>query len=190
MFFIIFIYILFCFLFFCAIIIYIHICNRRFYMVLSISQKLKELRSLMNMNQYEFAAFLDIKQPTLSAYERNISNPSLEVLLSISEKCNVSMDWLCGLETVPRFYTVADIILALKELNDLNGFEYNLDISKIDLATYYSYECKITLNSDVHKLWDEDDNVLGYLLEFIKAWKETVEDLNNLKNEDIKKNYI
>ena len=50
---------------------------------------------------------------TLSAYENGSKSPSLEIINGIAEKCNVSIDWLCGLSdrktssNIPQ--TLADI---------------------------------------------------------------------------------
>lgn len=98
-------------------------------MLLSISKNLKLLREKMQMNQFEFAQFLSLKQPTLSAYERNISNPSLDVLLMIAEKCNVSLDWLCGLESKTYFCTGSDFVNTFLKIKELPGFNYDINVS-------------------------------------------------------------
>ena len=155
-----------------------------------IGNRIKELRSSNGLQQNDLVELLSISQASLSSYENGKKLPSIDLLVKLSNYFDVSLEWLCGLDNAPHFYTVADIILALKELKELNGFEENnLTIEAVDLAVFTSYECTITLNSALHKLLDEDDNVLGHLLEFIKAWKETTDDLSKLKNEDIKKNY-
>ena len=154
-----------------------------------LGNRIRTLRTINKLNQIDLANALNITQASLSLYENGNKLPSIDVLIRISDYFKVSLDWLCDCDRNNKFITIADIILALKELNDLNGFKYNLDIKETDLATHTSYECTITLNSALHKLLDEDDNVLGHLLEFIKAWKETTDDLNNLKNKDIKENY-
>ncbi len=61
------------------------------------SNRLKELRTSMNMTQVQFASLVGTNQVTLSAYETGSTNPSLEVAKEIAQNCNVSIDWLCGL---------------------------------------------------------------------------------------------
>lgn len=61
------------------------------------STRLKELRKSMNLTQKQFAEIVGTNQVTLSAYENNSTNPSLEVVKNIATSCNVSIDWLCGL---------------------------------------------------------------------------------------------
>lgn len=61
--------------------------------------RVKETRQNMRMTQKEFSEFVSITQSTLSAYEKGSKNPSLESVKIIAEKCEVSIDWLCGLDT-------------------------------------------------------------------------------------------
>ena len=63
----------------------------------SFGLRLRMLRTMNgNKSQKDFAAELGIPQPTLSAYESGKIKPTVDVLINISNKCNVSMDWLCG----------------------------------------------------------------------------------------------
>lgn len=61
------------------------------------SIRIKELREKMGMTQKEFSEHIGIRQQTLSGYERGVMKPPLDVAKNIAEKCNVSLDWLCGL---------------------------------------------------------------------------------------------
>ena len=66
-------------------------------------KRLRELRlETLNMNQREFAKLLGISQPSLSAYESGRNKPTIDSVINISDKCNVSTDWLCGRDTKPR----------------------------------------------------------------------------------------
>ena len=47
--------------------------------------------------QDEFASFLGISRPTVGFYENGARLPDALILRQISEKCNVSADWLLGL---------------------------------------------------------------------------------------------
>lgn len=163
-------------------------------MLLSISKQLKLLRTKMNMNQYEFANFLSIKQPTLSAYERDISNPSLDVLIMISEKCNVSLDWLCGQNAKPHYYTIADIILAFLEVKESDGFDFKLKTDKQTDSFILSdkYSCVISLNGELTTTNNSNvstDNSMSYMCKFLYEWNNTIEQLKTLDDAEIKKNY-
>ena len=63
-----------------------------------LSQKLKIMRNHRHMTQKDFAAYIGIPQPTLSAYENGKNNPTVDVIIEIADKCGVSLDWLCGRE--------------------------------------------------------------------------------------------
>ncbi len=67
-----------------------------------LGQRLRQLReeSKTHKTQKEFSEFLGIGQATLSMYEKGQTKPPIDVLCNIAEKCNVSVDWLCGLSNV------------------------------------------------------------------------------------------
>ena len=66
-------------------------------------KRLRELRlETLNMNQREFAKLLGISQPSLSAYESGRNKPTIDSVINITDKCNVSIDWLCGRDIKPR----------------------------------------------------------------------------------------
>lgn len=63
--------------------------------------RLKKLRSeIMKKTQKEFAELIGLPQPTLSAYESGRNKPTVDVVMNIANKCNVTIDWLCGNDNV------------------------------------------------------------------------------------------
>ena len=76
--------------------------------------RIKELRTSLKMTQKEFSEYIGINQQTLSGYERGIMKPPLDIVKEIAAKCNVSIDWLCGLsdkiKNTDEPETYADII--------------------------------------------------------------------------------
>lgn len=76
------------------------------------SRRIKELRTSLYKTQSEFADFIGTTQSALSGYENEDRTPSYEILITISEKCNVSVDWLCGLSDK---MTLANHITTYKE---------------------------------------------------------------------------
>lgn len=93
--------------------------------------RIKELRTLLGMKQKEFATFVGCTAATLSAYENSSKSPSLEIIKGIAEKCNVSIDWLCGLtdemDNTDNIETYTDLIRLL------------LKIQKLELAPHSFY---------------------------------------------------
>ena len=60
-------------------------------------RRLKMLRNHhFHMTQKEFAQFLSLQQPTISAYENGKVSPVITEAMDIAKKCGVSLDWLCG----------------------------------------------------------------------------------------------
>ena len=93
------------------------------------ADRLKELRTKNGMTQAQFVDGLGITASALSAYEKNQKNPSISVAKRISEKYNVSIDWLCGLsenqerDTI-NIKTYSDIIkLWIKTGRSLSALE-------------------------------------------------------------------
>lgn len=64
---------------------------------ISLSSRIKELRTSMGLTQKEFAELINVSTVSVSSYETEAKTPSLDMVISISRKCNVSIDWLCGL---------------------------------------------------------------------------------------------
>ena len=96
----------------------------------SISEKIKELRTDLKMNQKNFSVAIGIRQSTLSSYENGVVTPSNDVLLTIAQKFHVSLDWLFGLsENKVQISTLSDIIWVLLQMNESNELRYELDIN-------------------------------------------------------------
>ena len=85
------------------------------------SERIKEIRNARNETQKEFAKFVNSTAATISAYENGTKNPSLEVVANIANKCNVSIDWLCGLsdkkQINKKIETYSDILTFLYEMS-------------------------------------------------------------------------
>ena len=73
---------------------------------MAFNEKLKELRTGLDLTQKEFAQKIGLSAASIIAYERNEKKPSYDVLLSISEKFNVSLDWLCREKANYEYKTV------------------------------------------------------------------------------------
>lgn len=68
------------------------------------AERLKEIRTKRNLKQNELAQRVGVTPQTISAYEKggavsNGKNPTLENAVEIAKALNVSLDWLCGIET-------------------------------------------------------------------------------------------
>ena len=63
-----------------------------------IGEKLKEIREKMGLNKKEFAKYLGLKYTTYNNYETESREPSSDFLILVSEKFDVSIDYLLGLK--------------------------------------------------------------------------------------------
>ena len=133
----------------------------------SISEKIKELRTDLKMNQKNFSAAIGIRQSTLSSYENGVVTPSNDVLLTIAQKFHVSLDWLFGLsENKVQISTLSDILWVLLQMNESNELRYELDINNklpgdIETETqkwyaglrFYGNDPEHSLNADMCNMW-------------------------------------
>ena len=70
---------------------------------ITFGQRLQTLRKEHGMSRTAFAVHLGVPQPTLYTYEKGICEPSMSRLIGIAQKCEVSIDWLCGLTETRSF---------------------------------------------------------------------------------------
>ena len=59
---------------------------------MTLGERIQVLRKKMKMSQKEFAVFLKILQPSLSAHDNNRNSPTVDVLINIAKKCHISLD--------------------------------------------------------------------------------------------------
>lgn len=159
----------------------------------SFSEKIRLLRHKMDLNQYEFSALIGIKQPTLSTYERGVSSPSLEVLISIAEKCNVSLDWLCGLENKTCFYTGSDFVNMFLKIKELPGFNYDIDVSweNVDIENQ-RYITKLTFTGESEpqlQLMPKDFFDANTFAKFMQEYSELENRLKSLGDNELTEDY-
>ncbi|MEG0900128.1 MAG: helix-turn-helix transcriptional regulator [Anaerovoracaceae bacterium] len=84
--------------------------------IATLGERIKSLRFTMGKSQKEFAEFLGIPQPSMSAYENGKNSPTIDVVMDIAEKCNVSMDWLCGRDEKKQLASLSDVADFLYQL--------------------------------------------------------------------------
>lgn len=125
--------------------------------------RIKELRTLMKMTQKEFSAFVGCTAATLSAYENRSKSPSLEIIKGIAEKCNVSIDWLCGLSNKKRnnsietYSDLYDYLLSIGEKTNL----------RFETATFIGgYDEPITMHTQA--IWFDNVKICSFMEEWHK----------------------
>lgn len=111
------------------------------------AERLKQIREEKKMTQKAFSEYLDIKQQTLSGYEIGKISPSLEVALTIAQKLEVSLDWLCGLSnernnSAKRFGTYGEAFQQLVKIDKT----IRINVNQTTLGG--EYQPVITFNGD------------------------------------------
>ncbi len=90
--------------------------------------RLKELRKVKNLTQQELANKVDLVKSSISAYEKGLKYPSVEVLIKLCNCFNVSADYLLGLSdekeikkydlTEEQMELVTKMIIQFHQLNN------------------------------------------------------------------------
>lgn len=91
-----------------------------------LGENIRSLRSAMGWSQVELAKRLNITKQTVSNWENENIQPSIEMLVHLSKALGVTTDHLLGLDTIPRISVeglspkaVAHLTLLIDDLRDL-----------------------------------------------------------------------
>ena len=97
-------------------------------------KRLRSLRENLGMTQMQFSEHIGIRQQTLSGYENGRMKPPLDVAVEISERYDVSLDWLWELSDRKSqssdFCSYADIL----EISIYNNGRYESGNKVIDIG--------------------------------------------------------
>lgn len=141
------------------------------------ANRLKELRLSLNMTQSQFVKNLGITASALSAYEKNLKNPSIGIAKKIAEEYNVSIDWLCGLSDKmhidSNLSTIGDIAKLLFQLDEGVDIDINLNINSFDGIMPEYTECNSIVFFDKR------------ICDFLNEWQKmkTIHDSNTIDDE-------
>ena len=64
--------------------------------------RIKELRKEFGLSQVELAAQMEVTKQTISNWENENIQPSIDMLVGLANVFNVTTDYLLGLDDVPR----------------------------------------------------------------------------------------
>lgn len=70
--------------------------------------RIRELRKSLKLSQIEFAKSLSVHQTAVSQWENGRTSPDIEIAKRISEKYNVSLDYLLGNDVSPQKKPLTD----------------------------------------------------------------------------------
>ena len=64
--------------------------------------RIKELRKAFGLSQVDLASRLEVTKQTISNWENENIQPSIDMLVDLANVFNVTTDYLLGLDDVPR----------------------------------------------------------------------------------------
>ena len=67
-------------------------------------ERIRIARKKCGMSQHEFSAACGINRSMLARYELDTQAPSLDILVRIADKLDISTDWLLGRTEIPHYY--------------------------------------------------------------------------------------
>ena len=67
-----------------------------------LGQRIKELRKEFGLSQVELAAEMEVTKQTISNWENENIQPSIDMLVALANTFNVTTDYLLGLDDIPR----------------------------------------------------------------------------------------
>ena len=145
------------------------------------AKRLKEVREKAGLTQRDLAEALEkeyglkVTASSISGYEKGKSFPTLPTAKVISEKLNVSLDYLCGItETMNKneidewHFTYADCFKIIMQIADLFGNQAGLDIDKENYGDAAGYPCG---NEDAAVMYFKDATVV----KFVSEWKKILD---------------
>lgn len=132
--------------------------------------RLKEIRQNLNMTQKDFGEYVGLTQATLSAYEKGGKNPSLENVKTIAEKCEISIDWLCGLDTskyaLKKKLTMKEFAILLIRILDYSEEAYACRIIDPEYNGPLDFSC--VPDNKWALILDDDDDLEKFLEGYTK----------------------
>lgn len=88
--------------------------------------KLKQIRKKENIKQEELGKFLNVGSTTISNWENNVSQPSIEQIIKIANYFNVSTDYLMGIKDDDK-PKIEKLRQALREAGIMVGTDLSYD---------------------------------------------------------------
>ena len=158
--------------------------------MIKFGNRIKELRASLGLNQKEFAARIDVVQASLSGYENDLKQPSLDVLMRISKQFNVSIDWLCSNSSTKHFITGADIIDFILELQNIHMFDFDIIADENKSCIVFNQLQEFEHFNEIFKDFGNNTFKKSDLAEFLKEYSDLTKTLASLNDDEIKQNYI
>lgn len=122
-----------------------------------IAERIKQKRKELKMTQRGLAKAARATPTVISAYEKAQKKPSIGTMIKIAEALNVSIDWLCGKETVKEIKTLEDVVEVLLKIDNF----FSICKAKDENEFVLRFDFK-----------DMPRNYQDAFMNFISGWKE------------------
>ena len=134
----------------------------------SFAERLKKIRIDNGISQNELSNYLGITSSSLSYYENGLRTPPITILSKLTNRFNVSVNWLLGLEEPEdtELKTYADMIKLLISLLDYSNI-WKIELKNLDRPFD---------NVFFDGIKTEDRNITRFLREY----KQMLEIVNNV----------
>lgn len=128
--------------------------------------RLKELRTMNEMNISEFSKSIGLKSQTYSAYEKGINKPPIDVLINIATKYKASLDWICRINRNPKHFSSREKINNLFMTLESGVIEINTEITVSDVQIkkiierwrkIYPLVISGELDKEIYEIWKEKE---------------------------------
>ena len=85
----------------------------------NLGRKMKKLRTSRNMSQNQLAALLGVSGKCISRYEKNQSEPRIDLILKMCEIFNVDANYLLGIKNV---YRAKNVVITKQDFEILDNY--------------------------------------------------------------------
>ena len=121
------------------------------------AERLKKLRIDNGISQNELSNYLGITSSSLSYYENGLRTPPITILSKLTNRFNVSVNWLLGLEEPEdtELKTYADMIKLLISLLNCSNI-WDIELNKLeDPFNYTPFEGLVTADRELLQFLDD-----------------------------------
>ena len=157
----------------------------------TIGNKIKILRHSRGLQQNDLVELLSISQASLSSYENGKKLPSIDLLVKLSNYFDVSLEWLCGIETSTPFHTGTDLINTFLKIKSVSGFNYDIEVKweNTDIGCQRYITTLTFTGASEGMLEPKEQFDVNSFSEFMQKYTELEKKLASLDDDEIAKEY-
>ncbi len=131
---------------------------------MSFADNLRQIRKERGLTQEGLAEIIDVSRQAVSKWEQSEGYPEVEKLLLLSNKLNVSLDWLMSteIETIQNSNVTGSIIISSPNENVVGNFYKVLSSSKMIGRKNSPQYALYGVSNGGNSFWGEATTFLGW----------------------------